>query len=172
MLRSIAITLSGALLLAACGSDGEGPAPPLPPVPPSYNPPRNAAAPVPNGQQPQLNDNAPLTNPSAPLPNPQQATPTRSGGGGSGLPPQVVQACRSLCGFVEPTCRASCDAYCDAFSSVSASCAAPAAALLACYAQEGADCRQDGDLNLPGRCRGEVVDSIPVTEACLNELFD
>jgi hypothetical protein len=167
----MAIALSGALLLAACGSDGEQQPQPLPPVPPSYNPPRNAMAPLPNGQQPTLNGNAPALNPSAPSPNPQQPTPTRSGGGGSGLPPQIVQSCRNLCGFVESTCRASCDAYCDAFSSISGNCAAAAAALLVCYAQEGAECRQDGDLDLPGRCRNELIDSMAVSEACLDELF-
>ena len=171
MLRPMAIALSGALLLAACGSSGENQPRDVPPVPPSYNPPRNLMAPLPNGQQAAFNDNAPAANPSAPLPNPQQPTPPpRSGAGG--LPPQVVQLCRNLCGSVQPRCSESCQAYCDASAFISANCASAAAALLVCYAQQGAECNQDGELDLPqGRCRNELVDSMPVSEACLDDLF-
>lgn len=85
----------------------------------------------------------------------------------------MVQTCRSLCGAIVAECRDDCDDFCDAFSLIAAGCAREAGALLECYAQN-ANCREEsGELDLPrGRCRGELVESMNVSEFCLDELFD
>jgi hypothetical protein len=177
MFRPLAIALSGAVLLAACGSDSAAQqGPPVPPVPPSYSPPDNSSAPQDNDQRPPDNENAPPDNASAPPGNPQQPNvggvlpPPPTPGGGT-LPPQLIQGCKSLCSTLFGPCVEDCNDRCDDLSSISAACAVPAGFVITCYAQR-ASCNNDGDIELPrNRCQSELTDEMQVSEMCLDQLF-
>jgi len=178
MFRTMAIALSGAVLLAACGSDSAAQqGPPVPPVPPAYSPPANPQAPLPNPQQPGFNENAPPPNFQAPPANPQQpnigggALPPPNTGGGGTLPPELIQQCKLLCSTLFGECVEDCNEHCDDLSSISAECTVPAGFVVTCYAA-GATCNDNGNIELPRRqCQDALVERQQVSEMCLDQLF-